>query len=197
MLLNMAGPLAKPMPFLKPKWRWLQFSLRTAFVVITVLCVGLTLWVVPAERQRRVVAAIEALGGKVRHVEPYQAASNSFPVTLLRRWLPPDYFYEIEYVWLSNTRVTDAGLAHLQGLMGLKILSLHSTQVTDAGLAHLKGLTGLQILWLNGTQVTDAGLAHLQSLTGLRWLILTKTKVTDAGVAKLRQALPGCQITGP
>jgi Leucine-rich repeat (LRR) protein len=155
----------------KPKRRWLQISLRAVLVLVTLLCVGLSLWVGPAERQRRAVAAIDKFGGSVRYGE--LAAGERFPVTFLRRWLSPDYFDEVEEVDLTGTQVTDAGLAHLQGL------------------------TGLQGLWLINTQVTDAGLAHLQGLTGLQVLSLDNTQVTDAGLAKLRQALPKCAIIGP
>ena len=37
---------------------------------------------------------------------------------------------------LSETRVSDAGLAHLARLTSLQALNLGLTQVTDAGLAH-------------------------------------------------------------
>jgi hypothetical protein len=183
MLMGMAKPLAKLMPLLKPKRRWLQFSLGTAFLVVTALCVGLSLWVVPAQRQRRAVKAIEALGGTVDYV-PFLAlvqgsgvsdprASETFPITFLRRWLPPDYFDDVLTVLLTNTRLTDAGLVHLRGLTSLQTLGLGNTQNTDAGLAHLQGRTGLQNLSLGGSQVTDAGLAQL------------------------RKALPACRIIGP
>ena len=48
--------------------RWLQFSIRTLLVLVTLLCVALSLWIVPAERQRRAVEAIEKLGGIVFYV---------------------------------------------------------------------------------------------------------------------------------
>ena len=44
------------------------------------------------------------------------------------------------------------------------MLDLSDTKVTDAGLANLTGLVGLQLLGLSDAQVTDAGLAHLQTL---------------------------------
>jgi hypothetical protein len=187
--------MARLLTTLKPTRRWMQLSLRTVLVLVTLLCVALSLWVVPAERQRRAVAAIEELGGGVSYAE--SAASERFPVTFLRRWLPPDYFDEIAFVNLSYTQVTDAGLVHLQGLTGLQILGVYNTHVTDAGLAHLEGLTGLQRVSLSSTQVTDAGLVHLQGLTGLRDLYLNGSQVTDAGIAKLRMALPNCRIIGP
>ena len=133
MLKGIASLLAK----LKPKRRWMQVSLRTVLVLVTLLCVALSMWGVPAERQRRAVAAVQELDGSVFYVEA-DPASEMFPVTFLRRWLPPDYCDEINYVDLSRTEVTDAGLAHLQGLTSLQVLYLDSTQVTDAGLAELR-----------------------------------------------------------
>ncbi len=50
-------------------------------------------------------------------------------------------------LWIGNTRVTDAGLAHLKGLRNLLDLSVGNTQVTDAGVAELKQtLPDLQVV---------------------------------------------------
>ena len=38
----------------------------------------------------------------------------------------------------------------------------YGTMITDAGLAHLKGLTGLRVLDLQGTRITDAGVRALE-----------------------------------
>ena len=195
MLVGMAKPLAKLLSMLTPKRRWAQFSLATMLVVVTVLCVGLSLVVVPAERQRRAVVAIERQGGSVEYAEPYHEEPDDEP--FLRRWLPRDYFDEVRLVKLDYTQATDVELAHLQGLTQLKVLFLMDTQVTDVGLAHLRGLTGLQVLDLRGTQVTDVGRAHLHGLTGLQVLLLDRTQVTEAGRAQLRQALPNCWINRP
>ncbi len=144
----MAKPLAKLLSMLTPKRRWAQFSLATMFVIVTVLCVGLSLVVAPAERQRRAVAAIEALGGSVEYVELDPDASEPFPRPFLRRWFPRDYFDDVREVYLRPTQDPDAGLAHLQGLTRLQKLYLGGTQVTDAGLAHMQGLTQMKELIL-------------------------------------------------
>jgi hypothetical protein len=60
---------------------------------------------------------------------------------------------------LDDTRVGDAGLAHLARLLRLR--SLSHTRISDAGLAHLARLPRLQVLVLNGTRVTDTGLARI------------------------------------
>jgi len=88
---------------------------------------------------------------------------------------------------LANSGVTDAGVAHLQGLAGtLQVLTLDGTRVTDAGLAHLEGLTRLQWLSFINTRVTDAGLSHLERLIGLQSLMLQETGVTDVGLAHVK-----------
>ena len=76
----------------------------------------------------------------------------------------------------------------------LQYLQLSSTRVTNAGLSYLRGLTGLRVLWLYDTQVNDTGLVHLQGLTGLRVLNLRSTLVSQSGVDALQQALPQCEI---
>lgn len=81
--------------------------------------------------------------------------------------------------------VTDAGVAHLEGLTTLRSLGLGDTKVTDAGLAHVKGMTGLESLYLSGDQITDAGLAQLAKLTNLRKLSVYSKNVTDAGYKHL------------
>ena len=72
--------------------------------------------------------------------------------------------------------------------------NVRQNHVTDAGLARLNGLPQVQVVSLWGTQVSDAGLENLKGLTNLRTLDLRETKVTDAGVKKLRQMLPKCNI---
>jgi hypothetical protein len=169
--------------------------LATLFVVVTVLCVWLAYVVNRVNRQREAVAAIEALGGVVAYEPPNKPESTTFPRPFLRRWLARDYFDEVREAYLGGNRVTDAGLAHLQGLMGLRRLFLFGPRVTDASLAHLQGLTGLRELDFDGAQVTDAGLEHLHGLTSLQVLQLNGTQITKAGLAQIRQALPGCEVT--
>jgi hypothetical protein len=44
----------------------------------------------------------------------------------------------------------------------VRFLDLTNTGVTDEGLAHLHGMTDLRRLFLTGTQVSDAGVSALQ-----------------------------------
>jgi WD40 repeat protein len=87
---------------------------------------------------------------------------------------------------LSNmSQVTNVGLGHLAGMTGLTTLALNGTGVTGAGLAHLKGLTNLEFLWLNYMQLADDDLKHLAGMTRMKGLGLAATRVTDGGLAHL------------
>lgn len=96
----------------------------------------------------------------------------------------------------NNKELTDAALEKLKqlGLTKLTKLYLVDTKLTDAGLAHLKEMKDLQVLSLVGTPITDAGLEHLKEVKGLKELYLFGTQVTDEGVKKLKEALPELKI---
>jgi hypothetical protein len=51
---------------------------------------------------------------------------------------------QVRSLFLSHTRISDAGMAHLAQLPRLQELVLNGTQVTDAGLVYLGGMTSLQ-----------------------------------------------------
>jgi hypothetical protein len=210
-----------------PKRRWLQFSLWTLMVLIVLVSVPLG-WlafeITQGKARREAVVAIRQFGGQVQYdtgdgdmLDPFGSVIPKKP-EWLRKLLGDDFFATATLVDLSGNKDTDAGLVHLRGMTGLRVLTLNDSDVTDAGLAHLRGLTKLEgldlrnakatdaglvhlqglkkleVLDLSNTQVTDAGLVHLERLTELIYLDLGNTRVTDAGVAELDKALPNCII---
>ncbi len=113
----------------------------------------------------------------------------------------------LEFLRLSETRVTDAGLKHLKDLrvpyltlgledgpritdagaellgqmMALGHLGLDGALITDAGLEHLKKLRHLRVLTLNGVLgITSKGLGHLKELPNLESLYLQRTRISEA-----------------
>ncbi|HEV3341171.1 MAG TPA: leucine-rich repeat domain-containing protein [Pirellulales bacterium] len=170
-----------------------QFSLKTMLWVTTFASVGVALLVTPTERNRRAIAALEAAGAFIIFAEPAETTDEAFQT--LGRWISQDYFLEPREVHLGFTRPTDATLAPLRSLFGMKELWLNNTDITDAQLVSLRGLTGLQRLVLrHNIRITDAGLQHLRGLRDLQLLDLRGTRVTDAGMAQLQAAMPNCQI---
>ncbi len=229
------------------KRRWYQYSLRTLLIIVTlfaVACSWFTVKMRQAKRQREAVEAFSKLGGTIAYDYQLDAFGHFMQgtkppgPTWLRKFLGDDFFCtvvdavpkndtsililkdfsRIQYLYLFNSQVTDAGLENLKGLTQLKELYVNSTEVTDAGLEHIKGLTQLQRLHLldtkvtdvglerfkeltqlkeldlSGTKVTDTGMEYLKGLSQLRVLLIQNTKVTDEGVKKLQQALPNCKI---
>jgi hypothetical protein len=76
----------------------------------------------------------------------------------------------------------------------LQYLQLSGTAVSDAGLAHVRGLTGLRVLWLYDTRISDKGLTYLYDLINLRVLNVRSTLVSVRGIDGLQQTLPQCEI---
>jgi hypothetical protein len=125
-------------------------------------------WIVHRTQvQRDAVAAIGRAGG--RAIYDWEWANGQRVLNAGApgpRWLVDrlgvDYFGNLVVADFTGTRVGDAGLAHLEGLTDLRVLSLSRTGVGDAGLVHLEGLTGLQTLDLGLTGVGDTGVKKLQ-----------------------------------
>ena len=215
---GMVTPLLRGLWSYRPRLCWARFSLRTLFVIVSLLCVLLSALVVPVEKQRRAVAAIMSQGGWVMYAERPHDTQTYSRTPFLRRWLPRDYFDEVREVELGpsesrlahlrslprvrtlilrGTRITDAELTCLTGMTVLRKLHLDDTQITDAGLAQLREMKCLREIYLGNTQITDAGLAHLHGLWGLDKLHLRGTRVTETGVARLELRLPDCRIYRP
>ena len=91
--------------------------------------------------------------------------SDSFPSHV---FIEKDSQGEVVEVHLDQTRVTDAGMVHLEGMTNLQTLSLSNTDITDLGLTHIKRLKNL----------------HLD-----KWTLFSETSIVE-----LKRALPNCKI---
>jgi formylglycine-generating enzyme required for sulfatase activity len=87
-------------------------------------------------------------------------------------WAP---FKDLTLLQLGNTKVTDAGLAHVTGCKTLTHLYLDNTQVTEAGLTHVKG-TPLRLLAIENTGITD--------LTPLQGMPLEEIRLTPKNITR-------------
>jgi hypothetical protein len=173
--------------------RWLSFSLRVLFVLITLVCLALGWLVNRCECQRLSVAAIRAAGGDVRY-EPIYLHSccggyDTQPFTW-RRWMdrrgfPIDYYSEVERVqiFIANT---SPKLQHLAAVRGCSRLTIAGS-VRDDDLAVLRHLPNLHELILNDTNISDAAMPHIARCRNLTWLSVDRTNITDAGLAYIAQ----------
>jgi len=84
----------------------------------------------------------------------------------LRGLIGDEYFGDVVCVDFSSTGLRDSDLAQvtnsLAGIGPVQWVDLRDTQVTDAGLAYLHSLQGLKGVWLFRAPVTSAGLATLR-----------------------------------
>jgi hypothetical protein len=91
---------------------------------------------------------------------------------------------------LRETAVTDAGLAVLARLEGLRVLNLGGCRITDGGLKTLATLRSLRKVNLAKTQVTDAGLVHLMELPSLEKVRLSARAKGDTWLGLLVKIAP-------
>ncbi len=125
-----------PQPEPKRRLRWYQYSLRSLFLVTMAFAVWLGWICHKANRQRKAVEAIEELDGLVMY--DYEFDADGIPI---RNPQPPGP------AWFRNL---------------VERLDFYNTRVTDAGLVHLQGLTNLEVLWLDSSLVSDDGVNQLQ-----------------------------------
>jgi hypothetical protein len=90
---------------------------------------------------------------------------------------------------LDQTAMTDDGLAFLAGMVELRSLRLRETKITGKGFEHLGKLQKLFIVELDGSDFSDEGLPFLARLNSLQTVYLERTKVSDAGLIQL-QGMP-------
>jgi hypothetical protein len=81
----------------------------------------------------------------------------------------------------TNGLLADLTPLKAMNLAGLRHLNLSNTQVSDAGLAHFKDCKDLVDLHLARTQVSDAGLAHFKDCDSLKRLFLQQTTAWQTG----------------
>ncbi len=196
----------------KRKRRWLTYSLRTFFLIVTVACVAFGVWANSAAKQKAAVEWVKKSGGECWY--DFEVDENLQPVETPERpytkWahalLGDDYFAtvasvtvfsdgledieplaaldQLRYLRVSGVQVRD--LTPLAKMHRLKVLYMPHTLVSD--LAPLAGLASLEELWIERAPVSD--LTPLANLTRLEYLHLYDTQVSDltplAGLTRLK-----------
>jgi len=86
---------------------------------------------------------------------------------------------------VAYTAIQDAGLASLEPLKGLVHLNLDSCRFSSEGCKVLQKLTALETLNLSDTMAGDMSLMYLSRTTSLKRLSLAYTKMSDHGLQAL------------
>jgi hypothetical protein len=154
----------------RPKRRWFQFSLRTLLIVVTVFAVWCAYQANRAATQRRALAMVERLCANRRQTsyDPMAIGGIAFDYQLqkngkwtvydplapppapawLRQLIGEELFRRPVNIDLSDTDVTDADLAALEGLSSLRTLRLYRTAVTEKAVGRLqRALPNCRIEW--------------------------------------------------
>ena len=116
---------------MKSRRRYLTFSLRTLFVLLTALAVWLGVVVNRAHQEREAVKAIQAISGKCIYyweLEQYFDLVKKSPggSTWLRRTIGDDFFDDVAVVYFASERDCIEGIPHLQRLRRLKFVTVYS-----------------------------------------------------------------------
>ena len=176
-----------------PKRRWNQFSLKKLFVVMTLLCIGPGGFVAYEQKksreQKAAVKALEKLGGRIEYDSSLPSRS-----TWQRLLLGDDSFANATGLDLSNTRVSDAELAHLRHLSQLRLV-----RRLDRGdgfrlgtFARIDRAGKSRISAKHKSRTRDS--VHVQGLRQLNVLSVQQTQVTDSGVHNVQRAVPKLHI---
>ena len=88
-------------------------------------------------------------------------------------------FQSLKCLWLRDTQITNAGLAHLKNLKGLEYLNLAKSKVDAEGLDSLVGLSKLKVIWLDETQLNDESQQLLGKIPGLRLLVVENIELRE------------------
>jgi hypothetical protein len=157
-----------------PKRRWFAYSLRTLFVVVTVLGVSLGPAMYHARQQKETVALIESLGGFV-YYDYEEAPDGSFVArespepAWLWNIIGKDICFNVVAVF-NGVNTTDETLERVSKLRYLHLLDVTSSVgVTDNGIKHLEGLTELDTLLLEGTSVTEQAAKEFDHIRNFHW----------------------------
>lgn len=114
----------------------------------------------------------------------------------LTQWNKSDYSVlrakpDTAVLQMANPDVTDETLTYLKGMSRLHNLDLSNTQISDDGLAALRGLP-LKELRLAHTKLTDAGFQeHIVPIASLQMLDVRDTSVSKDAVDAWKKAVAG------
>ncbi|MGI8981960.1 MAG: leucine-rich repeat domain-containing protein [Pirellulaceae bacterium] len=208
----MDSPQTPLPPAAQPRRRWYQFTLRTAGVWMVLLCLLLgsfAWWRDRAERQRKVVEELRALGADVQYryfslweKRNFDPSKEFFPCTLLRLCLGVDFIYDVSIVNFTKPApipiaTTQAAMERIRKLPHLESLAIDGDAIRGADLDTLPCLESLKVLSISSSRASairdyrgglfkDEDLIPLEKAGNLEGLGLSYQPIGDDGMAHLR-----------
>jgi hypothetical protein len=200
---------------IRPKRRWLQFSLRTCLLILLVAGVVFALVANHAHKRKSAIALVQANGGRIRFgpetvpnwyekllrqffgAETYQPVRSINMLTGGRiqrekKKLPDDFLAqlsalpEIVSLGLENTVIAESDWPNISRFQKLEAVLLGHSNITDDGVKHLSQLPNLEEVSMGNTKgITDAAIPYISKLPKLTNLKLGSTNITDEGLRAL------------
>jgi hypothetical protein len=180
----------------------LRFSLRTAFIATTLLCIALAFHLEATRRQKKAVEAIRAADGWVAYDYAWKdgdwiKGGKSWAPQWLTSALGEDAFHRVVAVNASalfHSANDEHGHHHgpdpdavmsrelwqaIASLRSTQWLCLNARNLSDDELRHLAGLPRLTVLNMEAVPIDGSGLQHLVSLPNLQHLNLSRIHLKD------------------
>ena len=140
-------------------------------IVAGVIAIGLMIGIIQGVHKIITAREIRSLGGVVVTTPGFLWASlPEAPQTRLEKFEAEDWtlpFRDITGVDFHSAEFSADDLKLISGLPDLEFLYLDDTNITDAGLAELKNCSHLDGLSLGRTSISDEGLRHVAALPKL------------------------------
>jgi hypothetical protein len=184
----------------KCKRRWVQYSLRTLLVFVTIValaCSWIGVWLQRGRERRLAWETLTSRRWALFYQERDDTELEDIPPgepgpDWLKKLLGDDPFVDADATCVmipGGVEATDAEFDYLKCFPHLRHL-LAWRAARDSHLARLAGMRNLagtlEFLDLSGGSITDAGLKNLQGFTRLRRLILDETPIGDTGLDYLK-----------
>jgi len=175
--------------------RLFRYSLRSAILFVTVVCIILGMYVKQARDEQHATDVVQSLGGCA--VFDYQweqmnrtgAAAKATPTPprfqKLRQIFGDHYFSSVVAVTIPYHVTVPLNANVVASLRNLRSLELSGTHVSDDDLPIIARLKHLETLLLADTDVTNRGMRYLDTMPKLRTLSLRGTTITDIGLLAL------------
>jgi hypothetical protein len=177
----------------KTKLRWYQYSLRSLFVLTTLVAIGMS-WVATKIQQKRAerlaLSQIEKLGGLVHVIGPEGEGDTSIIVYVWKKPAEPRWLRRVigEDIWDNGYDIW---------LPAEDICGIGGYECTDHDLARIpwSDFRRLRAVYIFSRKVTDEGLSKLETLRSIEALLIVETKITDGGIERFKRVFPQCFIS--
>lgn len=103
-------------------------------------------------------------------------------------------YKRLELADFKENKSTAQSIEILARMDEVKMLILSLSDVSDAEIARLKDVRGLKHLWLNNTRVTDSCIDDLGEIEDLETILLGGTSITPQGLERLLSRKPQLRV---